>query len=198
MFVVQNSGSIADGAFHYHPEQHTGSLTSFAQTAGGVTIPIDIPHGSTNFKYFSPSSLDSNEISFNFNVEDPNATDDNGDRIRGNAYIVLFYKKDLLRSSSDDKVCGTFILALLPPKPPKDYDFFVFINNQIENSSLSNFNPNNTENALYWNNIVGTTITGEKCRTFTVSALPGYAWTNLYIPEFSIHWYSNFYRHNNR
>ena len=182
VFVVQNSGD----AIQHLPSQHNSSLSNFANT-DRITIPIDMPHGSSSvFKYFSPSSLDSNEISFNFNVEDPNAKDDNGDRIRGDAYIVLFYKKDLLRSSSDDKVCGTFYFGTTTTQPPQDYDFFVFINNQIENSSLSNFNnPNNTENALYWNNIVGTTITGTKCRTFTVSALPGYAWTNFSISQSS-------------
>lgn len=190
VFVIhneaRNAGSAGNNGLNWLvPGIHQASFVDFVSN-DQVSIPIDMPHGSTNFKYFSPSSIDSNEISFNFNVENPNALDENGDRIRGDIFILLLYKKDLLRSTSSDSVCGTFYFGTTTTQPPQDYDFFVFINNQIDHSSLSAFNnPNDTENALYWNNIAGTTITGNKSRSFTVTANPGYAWSNFSISQSS-------------
>ena len=58
-----------------------------------------------------------NEYNYVFNVENPNAVDEDGNRIRGDAYAVLVLEKSLTRSEGEDKVCAELLFGTTTTTP---------------------------------------------------------------------------------
>lgn len=75
--------------------------------------------------------------SFTFNVEDPNELDSSGNRVRGDAYLVLILRKSDLRSEYDDRVDLEAWYGTIATTPPPVFTYNVFIINNVEGTTLS-------------------------------------------------------------
>lgn len=75
--------------------------------------------------------------SFTFNVEDPNELDSSGNRVRGDAYLVLILRKSDLRSEYDDRVDLEAWYGTIATTPPPVFAYNVFIINNVEGTTLS-------------------------------------------------------------
>jgi len=118
LYLVQNPIEPENSLLPY---QHSEEMVNFSQYPAAT-----IAH---NFNWFSGRNYigGKTEYSFSFNVENPNAANEDGDLIRGSAFAVLVLEKSLTRSESEDKVCVELVLGTTTTTPAPDEEFVVFI-----------------------------------------------------------------------
>jgi hypothetical protein len=117
LFLITN-----DLESNIKPEQHFGSL-------------LEMDYQNQYITELNAVSSD-NSNSFSFNVEDPNALDEEGNRIRGDIFLVLYYQKDIIRTEAQDRVFANIYFGQTTTTPPPEFDFTVLIENNIPNTSV--------------------------------------------------------------
>lgn len=70
------------------------------------------------------------------NIPDPNALDQNDQRIRGDIFLILYLRKDIIRSERDDRVYATMYFGSTTTTPPPLFDFNVILQNNVPQSSI--------------------------------------------------------------
>lgn len=131
LFLIQNSGE-----YQTHPYQHTGDMTDFDKDQPHIVKPYVVSSNEA-YNFFRENGF----YNFQFNVENPNSVDENGNPLIDDIYLVLYLKKDMIRSENSDRICANFFFGTTTTPPPEEFDFVVFIVNEVPNTSVS-FNGN--------------------------------------------------------
>lgn len=118
IYLVQNPADSTQGLFPYQHGLEMSNFSSYPQVTLSHSFNIN------NFmNYFGGE----NEFNYQFNVENPNAVDEDGNRVRGDAYAVVVLEKSLTRSEGEDKVCVEMLLGTTTTTPAPDEQFVVFL-----------------------------------------------------------------------
>jgi len=129
LFYVSNSLST-----NIHPYQHVDDIIPFLDSSvEGVVKRVP---GITEPPTGEGQSGETTE-GFTFNIEDPNELDEQSNRVRGDAYLVLVLKKSPTVSQYDDKVYLEAYYGSISTTPPPTFSYNVFIINNVAGTSLS-------------------------------------------------------------
>lgn len=158
LFVVTNNPSN-----EYVPSQHTSDIFETFSNPEEIEIAHNININSINAVRGTDSST------FSFNVETPNAIDPvTEEKIRGNIYLVLCYRKDLFRSENDDRIYLSTYFGTPTTTLPPEYEYTIFIVNTIPDTEVYYADTNNITNGF---KIKGTTIDGPLIRTIRIQTV---------------------------
>lgn len=173
-YVIQNTINDAPVT----PEQHESLLDIFdndLSTAYYYSSSIGNPNVPWSGKIRSVKIID---------IPDPNETDGEDNRVRGDIFFALVFKKGCFTSSYSDQIKLTAYRGLKTTPKPEDVEVNIKVNNFLENSSLAGFD-NPVQIALYDEFISATKIgkPGESLFTedFTITALNGLNISNLIL-----------------
>jgi len=126
LFLVQNSGE-----YQSEPTQHIEDLASWSSQPH-ITWLNHSASTSSFYNYFQENRF----YNFTFNVENPNSVDEEGNPLIDNIYAVLYFKKGMIRSEREDKICVTLTAGPPTTTPPPEFDFIVFVKNNVPNSTI--------------------------------------------------------------
>lgn len=125
LYYIHNTAT--DDVPDIHPFQHTSDLYFNWQNLPNVTNLDGTVMGLTGRE----------QLDIMFNVEDPYELDAEGNRVRGDAYLVLYLRKGLLRSDFDDRAYLTAWYGTISTTPPPTFTYNVFIINNVEGTNIS-------------------------------------------------------------
>lgn len=126
IYYVYNT--LTDDIPTIEPYQHKMDLWQTFEDSENVTRFSSNQQGETG---------ENVEMTFTFNVDDPNELDDNNNRVRGDAFLVLTLNKSMLRSEYDDRVDLEAWYGTISTTPPPVFTYNVFIINNVEGTTLS-------------------------------------------------------------
>jgi hypothetical protein len=141
------------------PLQHNNDLRSLWSNAANVQVK----------KLAWGDQQDTADRSFSFNVEDPNALDDDGNRIRGDSYIVLYFRKNTHTSKYDDRLYLSAYFGSTTTTPAPIFQFNVLISKDKDDNFVSGTSLN--KNVITFNN-KATQSSVNPNQTFVISVDP--------------------------
>jgi hypothetical protein len=109
------------------PQQHLEDIENWSSQPHVTELGLD-----SNIDIFDNVFYGSGVYNFSFNSENPNAVDDDGNVLTKDIFLILYLKKDMIRSEYDDRVCAEIVFGQTTTTPPPEFDYGVFINNKID------------------------------------------------------------------
>jgi hypothetical protein len=70
-------------------------------------------------------------------IEDPNELDENDERVRGDVFLILYLRKDIINSERDDRVYTTLYFGTTTTTPPPQFAYNVIIQNNVPQSTTT-------------------------------------------------------------
>lgn len=112
---------------------------------------------------------DTADRGFSFNIDDPNALDDDGNRIRGDSYLVLYFRKNTHTSKYDDKLYLKAYMGATTTTPAPVFQFNALIVKDQDANFVAGTNLNK-EVITFENKATQSSVNPNQ--TFTISVDP--------------------------
>ena len=136
LFYITNTIDPDDDIPEVHPAQHTEDLITKWRGYPNVSV--------IGSQWFDYGVTGKTESIFSFNVDDPEALDGEGNRIRGNSYLVLYLRKNsyytekkIFDDVRDDKIYLSAFCGTTTTTPSPDFDYNILIINNVPNTTIS-------------------------------------------------------------
>jgi len=141
------------------PVQHNNDLRSLWSNAANVQVQ----------KLAWGDQQDTADRGFSFNIDDPNALDDDGNRIRGDSYLVMYLRKNTHTSKYDDRLYLNAYFGSVTTTPAPVFQFNVLITKDQDDNFVAGTNLN--KQVITFEN-VATQNSVSPSQTFTISVDP--------------------------
>ena len=161
LFYITNTIDTDDDIPEVYPAQHTEDLINKWRGYPNVSV--------IGSQWFDYGITGKSEVTFSFNVDDPEALDEEGKRIRGNSYLVLYLRKNSYYTEKkiwddvrDDKIYLSAFCGTTTTTPSPDFCYNILIINNVPNTTI------NKETLVFCSPAQSTPVL--PCQTLTITA----------------------------
>ena len=141
---------------------------------------VDLWSSTYNVQKITSANGPNDIESFSFNIDDPNSLDDEGNRIRGDSFLVLYYRKDTHTSKSDDQVYLNVFYGATTTTPAPEFQFNALILIDQDDAFVAGVSLN--KQVLTWESIAKQTAVTPN-QTFTISSPSGSGISELSVTD---------------